>query len=439
MEKYLCRRAVYVLMSVAFWLYVTIAFVAEEFFPALMPAVVPVRSVVSLAVGALGIVLLRRGADIMAVVTFAVIVAVSAIVNGNSLTFTLNGVRGYIAVLLVMPVLRWQLAVPEASRRRLMAGIDRQLVAYLAVQAVCVTWQFVRYGANDHGGGSWGMGGTGVVTVSIYLVSFWLMTRRWDVSRTYLSNLWHNAWLVLLLFPTMLNETKVGLVILPLYFLLLIPFGRHYARRMLVAVPVLAVCVMGAGALYLHTIDRDFGTIFSGRNINEYFFGGEDPQAMIANRKAYLANPDSVPYSDWNCDLPRFVKMEQIPDMLDDTGGGIALGTGVGHLRKSAVMDSSDFARRYEWVIGGTLPFIFMVMVELGTVGVIWLLGVLAVWLWPGGAARGTHMLNLRILWACVAVILLFYNEAFKIVPFMMLFLYPLVVGAQGYKAEKDL
>ena len=416
-------------MSVTFWLYVTIAFVAEEFFPALMPAVAPVRSAATLAAGALGIVLLRRRIDVAVVAVFAVIVAVSALVNGNSLMFTLNGVRGYLAALFVMPVLRWQFAVPEGARRRLMAGIDRQLVAYLAVQAMCVTWQFVRYGANDHGGGSWGMGGTGVVTVSIYLVSFWLMTRRWDAARTYLSNLWHNAWLVLLLFPTMLNETKVGLVILPLYFLLLMPFGRGYARRMLVAVPVLAACVIGAGALYLHTIDRDFGTIFSARNINEYIFGGDDPQAMISNRKAYVANPDSVPYSDWNCDLPRFVKMQQIPDMLADTGGELALGTGVGHLRKSAVMDSSDFARRYEWVIGGTLPFIFMLMAELGIAGVVWFMGVLALWLRPAGREPGTHMLNLRILWACVALILLFYNEAFKIVPFMMLFLYPLVAG----------
>ena len=142
------------------------------------------------------------------------------------------------------------------------ASIIKQLNIWLWLQAFCVTEQFIRYGANDHGGGTMGEGASGMVSMMIYLVSFFLITRNWD-SSDYFGSLRRNWKYIFLLYPSFLNETKVSFILLAAYFVLLLKYDRKLLLRMTYILPLSVLVFIGLGSLYLNLTRQEADEVLS--------------------------------------------------------------------------------------------------------------------------------------------------------------------------------
>ena len=143
---------IYRVFCIMLWTVACFGFVAEE----LLPPLEGTRPLVMLACDAmalmLGLFTLRDRRQLWVVGSLLLISLTSTIlVNRLGLVTYINGSRMFFGMLFVPSILLYLLHDRQADRWR--SGIERQLRIFLYVQAVCITWQFVRYGAGDHGGG----------------------------------------------------------------------------------------------------------------------------------------------------------------------------------------------------------------------------------------------------------------------------------------------
>ena len=244
-ERY---KLYYRLFLTIFWIETCFGFVAEE----LLPFIEPLRNVLFLlcdvATLVLGLLTMRKRGDLAVFISFFVLAILSTvIVNGESWLTMLNGSRDFFGLILAIPIMRWFFLHERSAEFK--RSMIKQLKIWMWLQAFCVTEQFIRYGANDHGGGTMGFGASGMTSMMIYLVSFFLVTRNWD-SDSYFNSLRKNWVYVFLLFPSFLNETKVSFILLALYFILLIKYDRKLIVRLAIILPVSVAAFIGLGNIY---------------------------------------------------------------------------------------------------------------------------------------------------------------------------------------------
>lgn len=427
-------RLVYTLLLLAFWPVVTQGFICDELLPFLSPVKPLVMGASDIIVTIMGFILLRDKTDRIVFWSFIVLAAATTLVNHISLGTTLNGMRDFIGLTLTVPI--WRYLFRSPYRREFIEKFDRQLFIYLIIQAVCLTEQFLRYGANDHGGGSWGNNQSGIVSTSIYYVSFYLMTRRWDTDLNYVQNLWKNVWLIVLLYPTFLNETKVSFVYLLLYFPLLYKINRNYIFKLLKISPIAIGLVVLLVPVYLSVTHQDMEKIFTQESMIEYISGGDNLDEYIDIAQKAQDNPNLIIENLWAVDVPRFAKIGFAPSILHDQSGGIILGAGLGHFKGGTMVSTSKFATKNEWVLTGTRPWLYFILIQLGILGIIWFV----VSMFLEADFRRNYMdpfgTNIKLYFTLFMLILMFYNEAPRAMPLCLLFFYAL---AQTTTPDKTL
>lgn len=406
-----------------FWIAMTFGFVADE----LLPFLEPLRPMVFMALDAivimLGVATLRQRGDIAVAVSFLVIAVLSTlIVNHASMVTFVNGSRDFVGLVLLVPVLRYFLTCRHADKFR--HDFDRQLRIWLWVQAFCITWQFALYGANDHGGGSMGFGASGIVSMLIYLVSFYFVTRDWDASR-YWQSLKRNKEYIFLLYPTMLNETKASFIMLVIYFMLLVKFDRLAVMRLVLALPIALCAFVGIAAAYFDITDQDPEKVLSKEFFQNYFYG-EDLDFLV--EVGWLIQDGEMeidPANWWTLDIPRFAKPVLVTPMLkDETQGGVWLGAGIGQFKGGQVMSSTKFAQNNQWLLQGSKILLFFIYVQLGIIGLIWMLAVLARDLWPRVNRSVPYSLQVQLFVLADMLLILIYNDSIRVLGFCMVFFY---------------
>ncbi len=358
------------MLFTAFWMLATFGFIAEEIVPFIEPLRTPVMVAADAIVVVAGLWTLRHKFDIAILVSYVVIsLASTCWLNHVPLLTWANGTRVFVSVLFLMPALRY-LWDSEERHDTFLRSLDRQALIFLCLQAVCLTWQFIRYGACDHGGGSIGNMFSGTVSWSIYFFSFYLMRRRYDPNNLFRS-IMANKWLVILLLPTFLNETKISFILLLLYFVLLIPFNRTMVKRLLLMTP--AAIVAAVLGFYVYTAvlpdeDSDFTDI--NYLLNSYLFDDDlDIEEAVGGVTWMLEYDDSaLP------DIPRATKIVLTPNVLEENPGHEWLGFGMGLFNGSEHMQATDFAQRYQWLVFGTNPYLLHIFLQLGIIGTLWLI-----------------------------------------------------------------
>lgn len=387
------------------WVACCWGFVASDIIPALESATPGVMLFIDGMFLCLGLIALRTRRDWMILISLWVIILISMFLNHESFVSTLNGFRSYIGLCMCVPIVRRMLTSRYASR--FMKSVDRQLFILLCLQAICIPIQFKRYGATDAVGGTFGNWATGVVSTLIYVISFYLMCRHWNPERSYWRNLWANKIYIILLFPSFLNETKISFIFLALYFPLLLTLDRKMIARLLVAMPLLIALMCGAGYFYINATDNE--KALSLDYVSTYLTGGDEVQELV---ELSVRVQDEGLETDkiWAIDLPRFLKLTLVPEALDATKGGLLFGAGVGQFKGGTVMGRTYFSRNYNWLLRGTVPFLFYILIELGFMGVIWLLSnLLTVLCKP--VSGGEHNLNIKIYIAAIWFVGLLYDQ----------------------------
>ncbi|MCH5326541.1 MAG: hypothetical protein J1E29_04980 [Duncaniella sp.] len=418
------------------WVAILYGVVCMQIIPSLISFIPAIHLFIDISFLILGCSVIRHKHDIFILVSFLIIMFVSMFVNGESMVATLNGFRFYIPLLMSMPILRHILNSKNADR--FVTSFDRQLHLFLYLQAVFLVQQFFVYGPCDWGGGTFSNGGSGLVSTLIYVISFYLLSKRWDFQRHWWANFKENIIYFILLFPTFLNETKVSFVYILAFFFLLLPIDRKFIWRVIALIPVMILLVIGLGSFYLNSMDSRFSNIFTTENIWHYLSGGDEMEELIEmavrfEDEGLVAQDASV----FAMDLPRFTKLFLLPDALDHTKGGDMLGAGVGQLKGRTILGLSPFARKYSWLLRGTVTSLFQILLELGIVGAIWMFYTLGSVLFTRSTSPFSKNIKIYIglVWA---VIMLYDLELFVAVPVFIMFFIALNGWQPQYRPTEE-
>jgi hypothetical protein len=414
-----------------FWVLACSGFVTQELLPFLSPLVSPLALLCDAIMVILGFVTLDSKRDRIYLAAFFVIGIIStSFINKESAINLINGSREFIGMLFAVPVMRHFLTTKEHADYK--ARIDRQLLIFLYVQAFCVTWQFIRYGANDHGGGSMGMGFSGIVSLMIYIISFYLISQKWDRDN-YWQSLKDNKLYVILLYPSMLNETKTSFFLLAIYFILLYRFEIQKIGKLIMLVPVILFACIGLGYFYLTATDQKADVVGDSAYMLDYLVG-EDPE-MLMELALKVQDEEIETDNLWVVDIPRFTKILTVPDLLEDTKGGMLWGAGLGQFKGGTTVALTRFATKNKWALQGTRPWLYSLMIQFGFIGTIWffvnLFSIVALRHKPFEMSKA-----IKIYLLLTTLMILFYDDAFRSLIFCFGFFY--IALASSYKSEPD-
>ncbi len=372
----------------------------------------------------LGLVTIRNRRDVFVVGSFYVIAAISALVNHQGIIVFLNGSREFFGLLFMAPIIRYFLSGDYADR--FVQSVDRQLYVFLWIQLPCLLFQFVKYGAGDQGGGSLGYGCSGIVTTLIFLISFYLINKRWDETQSYVRNIYNNRVLVLLLFMTILNETKIGFIYIILYFIFLMKIDRRFIFRLLMSVPLVIVLFSLMSYLYL-TVTNANSDAFNEELFIDYFIG-TDMDALVD--MAVAAQYDGTEFENI-VDLPRFGRFLLLPEIFDSCEGSYILGAGIGQFKGGSVLEATELSSSFQWLLSGSVITIFFIVVQLGIVGMIWIVyAIISLLLTPDKQIRGNSIFAyMAVLFALTFI----YNDSLRIAYVCFVMSYVCMYGLQPY------
>lgn len=394
------------ILFTVFWVRTTFGFIADEFMPFLRTLESPLFLAIDFTIVVLGIMLLKKKWDIIFISTFIVTsYLITCWYNNISLFLYVNGIRDFITFLFIVPIINYFFE-NESRKENFIKAFDKNLFLFLLIQTPCLIWQFLKYGAGDHGGGSLGNWNSGIISTLIYLISFYLMQKRID-NKNYFTSLWKNKIYVILLFPTFLNETKISFVFLVLYFLLLLPIDKKMFIRILVAIPSLVILIWGGIVLYLSSTNGGDDGIFSlDYYVNGYFYN-EDSEEYVK----WLRDMDNV--DDESLDIPRFTKFLLMPELSEENPGHELTGFGVGIFKGGTFVDNTDFYNKYEWLLVGSIPYLFHLLIQLGIVGLVYFIVF-----WVGCLVirkkDKVRVKNLQLYIISVVTLILFYNDSLR-------------------------
>ena len=372
----------------------------------------------------LGLVTIRNRRDVFVGGAFYAIAVISAVVNHKGIIVFLNGSREFFGFLFMAPIIRYFLSGDYADR--FVRSVDRQLYVFLWIQLPCLLFQFMKYGAGDQGGGSLGYGCSGIVTTLIFLISFYLVNKRWDETRSYVWNIYNNRVLVLLLFMTILNETKVGFIYIILYFIFLMKIDRRFIFRLLMSVPLVIVLFSLMSYLYLTVTNANSDT-FNEELFIDYFVG-TDMDALVD--MAVAAQYDGTEFENI-VDLPRFGRFLLLPEIFDSCEGGYVLGAGIGQFKGGSVLETTELSSSFQWLLSGSVITIFFIVVQLGIVGLVWIVcTIISLLFTPDKQIRGNSIFAYM---AVLFVLTFIYNDSLRIAYVCFVMSYVCMYGLQPY------
>ena len=198
-----------------------------------------------------------------------------------------------------------------------------------------------------------------------------------------------------------------------MYFLLLLPVDRKLFIRVLVAIPALIIFLFGAAITYEVSTGGYMGNIFS----IDYYIDG------------YLMSDESEEYAKWlfdadngdTEDVPRITKLLLLGEVSEEYPNSVTMGCGVGTFKGGTIVDNSPFFKENEWLLIGSIPYLFHLIVQAGVIGVVWFV---LFWVIKLGLSRANmhRNLNVQLYIIFLLILLLLYNDSLRN-PFMCLVL----------------
>ncbi len=397
-----------------FWVLGCFNFVYQELIPPLEGLLTPINIVGDAMLMLLSFYTLRKPTDALIIACLFILSFVSScIANNLSLVLWANGTRSFYGTIFLIPVLRYIWSKPLLYKE-FIRTFDKHIFIWLCVQAVCVVEQFIRYGAGDKVGGSFGDGGSGMVSFCIYFASFYLLNKRIDYKNAFQS-IRKNIVLVILLFPTFLNETKVSFILLLMYFLLLFPINRDYIRRVIMMAPVAVIMMAGAIIVYIDTVDQSDSMLDPKFLMEEYLYKDYTEEEMASAVEWIMENETNIP------DLPRFAKMGFISYVIEQNGNHWLVGLGLQGFNGATNIKPTKVVEEYNWFYLGTNPYVCFIIVQLGLLGSIWavIFYFLLYTSCPSGFRKNK---NISIYSILSLIIILAYGDLIKTASFCLIF-----------------
>ena len=419
---------------ITFWVLAVGNFVIDELLPTFIQLRLLIIMMADVTLILLGLATLKEKWDKIFIIAFVAIGALSSIINRLPFILWINGYRDFIPFLFCLPIFRYFYTSLDSARFR--QSFDKQLKIFLVIQAFCVTEQFILYGANDAGGGSLGYGYSGIISMLIILISFYFVSKNWD-PENYLRSLWNNRLYIFLMFPVLLNETKVSFLLLVIYILLLFSISIKSLGKILLALPIIAVTIIGGYMVYMWATNS-YNDIAEDNYIDIYLTGGskEDVDELLELAEIAIDETDYGTDDNWTyMDIPRFVKIGLLFYALEDTPGGNIFGAGLGQLKGGSTLEVTDFVKNNPIIFNGTKVTFFQFYATLGILGLIW------VFFWfkrliAFKTQKYKMSLNLKLFLILVCILTFFYNDFFRYLAPVAIFYY--LCFASSYPVDEN-
>jgi hypothetical protein len=219
------------------------------------------------------------------------------------------------------------------------------LLVFALAQLPTSFMQFLKYGPGDDVGGTMGWGGSNVVTLSLFLIVFYLIVKHGSADEGTRFKLSRIVLFSLLLVPCTLNETKISFVLLAVMVLLLVP-----TKRLSLALPVLLVGVVlfyALNTLY-STYERDTAFLLDEHFLERYLLYSEKAQG----------------------DLPRGQKLLYTWDLMANDPPTYFVGMGYGVFMGGNLLKSASFGYVVGYLAGARM-YLNTVWLQGGILGVV--------------------------------------------------------------------
>lgn len=244
----------------------------------------------------------------------------------------------------------------ESYTRPLFATVfTRYLMVFALVQIPVTILQFMKFGAGDAVGGTYGIaGGSGYLSQLLFLICFYLVVRYASLEDGTNFRITRTMMMVPILIPCALNETKISFFLLAVFLVLLVSSPRRIYR----AVPLL---LLGVGLMYL---------------LNYYYTQTVEDSSRIFDEnfleKYLLTNPTGT-----GGDLPRLQRVQIMFHLLGNDFGSILLGMGYGLLGGGNIMSMSRLGRSLYYLVTGSRVLLFRVWIQGGLLATLLVAGVM--------------------------------------------------------------
>lgn len=242
------------------------------------------------------------------------------------ITATLNGLREpafFISSLIIIYDF-----FQSRVRELFVAHFTRFLLIFALLQIPVTVYQVITFGATDYVGGTFGWGGSGILTQLLFLIAFYFIVRRgslpdgtaFDIKKVFLYSI--------LLIPCALNETKISFIFLPLFFsLIALTSGKVYR-----AIPVIILSVLlGLFWEYFYSTNvQETRTVFDLQFIEKYMYSGS-------------TNSE---------DMPRLARIPIMFHLMRGDIGAILLGFGYGLFGGANVLGMTQLGKSLSFLGG---------------------------------------------------------------------------------------
>ena len=294
---------------------------------------------------------------------------------------SLNGFREILVIIFIVLFYNKVFNQGEETVEEYVQIVKKYATTFLIVQIPLTAYQFSQYGASDMVGGSYGGAGTGMLSMTILCFIFFLSD---DVK-----TLPRRGLLYLGMIPLFLNETKISFILIPITILFI--HFKPKLKNVLAAVGA-AVFFLFVFNLYYSNQGKDFGDsnikgVFSSDYFDDYLFGD-----------IYFSG-----------DIPRFTKIFIAWQLVQEQITTFLFGIEYGMFKGGQLVPDTPFAQRYEWLLNGTRPYLFYLLMQGGIMlvaGVFWLLLQINNWF------RKINKFNLYLF--VLFLIILVYHETFR-------------------------
>ncbi|HTX98895.1 MAG TPA: hypothetical protein VMG09_02620 [Bacteroidota bacterium] len=242
----------------------------------------------------------------------------------------LNGLRQ------PLPFLGALVFVHDVANNELWASFSkwftRFLVGYALIQIPVSVWQFLKYGAGDPVGGTYGLtGGSGLITQQAFLISFFLIASFAALPDGSGFVVRRAVPYLVLLIPCALNETKVSFILLPAFIVLLSMTRKQWYKT----IPLVAI---GGALIYL---------------LNFYYSKTAEDSSKILN----VQFAEKYLYYDVQEgeDLPRFARFPIMFRLMDYDPLEITIGLGYGLFLGNDILGPTRLTRSLTYLQGSKI------------------------------------------------------------------------------------
>jgi hypothetical protein len=313
--------------------------------------------------------------------------------SSNDLLYSMNGIREILMVISMAIFYKKVFAEEnEELTEEYVEIMKRFAVIFLVAQLPVAAYQFHQSGASDFVGGTFGNKGSGILTLSVVCVVFFLA--HFVRSNT------QRVLLYFCLLPLVLNETKISFILIPLMILFI-----HFQPKLKnIAGALLAACIF----LFLFNqyystqentgFDNNLAGIFSKDFLDHYIF-------------------DDIYSSE---DIPRFTKIVVGWQMTSEETRTMLFGIEYGMFKGGNVVEASQAGQQMQWLMSGTRPYIFFLLMQGGLMliaGFFWLIFHINRYFVKNNNKFKAFLFMIFLM-------ILFYNDALRNQGFVVIYLF---------------